>query len=170
MSDYFEYLASPGEYTNYQKWLCFALCLLLGLVLSFFLIFYCAFLLYFSYLLAGLAMLLSLLLFRSLSARTEVEFEYCVAEESLQIDRIFARRFRKPFDSLELKRITEIQAYDPAHGERVSGIVWAAPKAREDLFSVFYREEGQGEPCLLVLALDASALARLRSACPRARR
>ncbi len=170
MSAYFEYLASPGEYTNYQKWICMAACLLLGLTLAFVFIFLCSFLLYFSYFLAGFSMVFALLLFRSLSARTEVEFEYVVAEDVLQIDRIFARRFRKPFDSLELKRITGISSYRPELAEGAGGVVWAAPKAREDLVAVHYREDGIASPCLLVLAMEENALARFRSACPRIRR
>lgn len=165
---YFEYLAQPGEFVNYKKWIFLIVCLAIGLIGAFLLVIFGASFFPFSFFLAGGVMVAMLFVYRSLAARTEVEFEYCVADGTLGIDRVFARRFRRHYFELETKSVVRISPYAQSEAEALP-VVYAAPQARDDLYTLFYRDE-EGTECALILALDSNALTQLRAACPRARR
>ena len=165
---YFEYLAQPGKFVNYKKWIILILCLVSGLIGAFLLVLFGASFFPFSFFLAGGVMVAMLFIYRALAARTEVEFEYCVADGTLGIDRVFDRRFRRHFFEVETKSVVRISPYTQGEAEAFP-TVYAAPKARDDLYALFYRDE-EGTECALILALDSNALTHLRSACPRARR
>ncbi len=76
-----------------------------------------------------------------------IEYEYCVINGDIDIDRIVARRKRERVVSVSLKKLDSVGRYDPQQwqGRQVDRLVFAAPSEEEEgLYCFSYRSKKRG--------------------------
>ena len=76
-----------------------------------------------------------------------IEYEYCVINGDIDIDRIVARRKRERVVSVALQKLDSVGRYDPKkwEGRQVDRFVFAAPSEKEDgLYCFSYRSKKRG--------------------------
>lgn len=82
-----------------------------------------------------------------LLSEMNIEYEYCITNGDIDIDRIVARRKRKRVVSVSLKKLDSVGRYDPNKwkGRQVDRTVFAASSERaEDLYCFSYRSKKNG--------------------------
>ncbi len=168
-SVYFEYLP-PSHNTHTKGILLLCACVLGGSLGALAFVLLCTFLFPLNYLFAFLVLLLAFTVYWMAVPYTDVEVEYCVAQDELRIDKILAKRTRKDYlriDTVNIQRIVPLaQASLPKEGVKD-----CTGGNETDLFAVFYRENEQAsEDSVLLLHLPSHIEKQLYLACPRAQR
>lgn len=99
-----------------------------------------------------------------------IEYEYCITNGDIDIDRIVARRKRERVVSVSLKKLESAGRYEPEkwRGRQVDRMVFAAPSEKEEgLYCFSYRSKKRGytlvvfQPNERVLDAFVKALPRL---------
>lgn len=76
-----------------------------------------------------------------------IEYEYCITNGDIDVDRIVARRKRERVVSVALKKVESAGRYEPEkwQGRQVDRLVFAAPSEKEeDLYYFSYRSKKRG--------------------------
>ena len=76
-----------------------------------------------------------------------IEYEYCITNGDIDIDRIVARRKRERVVSVALKKVESAGQYKPEkwQGRQVDRLVFAAPSEKEEgLYCFSYRSKKRG--------------------------
>lgn len=97
------------------------------------------------------------------------EYEYCITNGDIDIDRIIARRKRERVVSVSLHKLETVGRYDPAkwQGRQVDRVVMAAPSEREEgLYCFSYRSKKRGHT-LVVFQPNERVLEAFRAGLPR---
>ncbi len=81
-----------------------------------------------------------------------IEYEYCITNGDIDIDRIVARRKRERVVSVALGKLESAGRYDPQkwQGRQVDRLVMAAPSEKEDgLYCFSYRSKKRGHTLVI---------------------
>ncbi len=100
---------------------------------------------------------------------TSTEVEYCVAGGELQIDRVYAKRFRKTYLTVETSCVNRIVPKESANVE-TPDVTDCTGGNSQDIFAVFFREKDAKEDRVLLLHLPSDIEKQLYLACHRASR
>lgn len=76
-----------------------------------------------------------------------IEYEYCITNGDIDVDRIVARRKRERVVSVALKKVESAGRYEPEkwQGRQVDRLVFAAPSEKEEgLYYFSYRSKKRG--------------------------
>lgn len=76
-----------------------------------------------------------------------IEYEYCITNGDIDIDRIIARRKRERVVSVSINKLESAGRYDPKkwQGRQVDRVVFAAPSEKEEgLYCFSYRSKKRG--------------------------
>ena len=76
-----------------------------------------------------------------------IEYEYCITNGDIDVDRIVARRKRERVVSVALKKVESAGRYEPEkwQGRQVDRLVFAAPSEKEEgLYCFSYRSKKRG--------------------------
>ncbi len=97
------------------------------------------------------------------------EYEYCITNGDIDIDRIIARRKRERVVSVALHKVETAGRYDPLQwqGRQVDRVVLAAPSEKEDgLYCFSYRSKKRGHT-LVVFQPNERVTEAFRAGLPR---
>jgi hypothetical protein len=170
-SIYFEHLP-PCVHKKWKGILLLCACLIGGLLGSGALILFCTFLAPLHYLFAVLVMFLAAILYWLFLPYTDVEVEYCMAQDEFRIDKIYAQRFRRnvlTIETVDIFRILPL-GQEPLPSE---GVTDYSGGFGEDVYAVYYHEKeldcAQSRRVML-LHLSKERAQQFYLACPRATR
>ncbi len=168
-SIYFEHLP-PCVRKRWKGILLLCACLIGGLLGAAALLFFCTFLAPLHYLFAVLIMFLAAILYWLFFPYTDIEVEYCMAQDEFRVDKIYAQRFRRnvlSVSSVNISRILPLaQVTLPSEGvSDYSGGL------SDDIYAVYYREnDRESEDHIMLLHLPSERAQQFYLACPRAQR
>ncbi len=166
-SVYFEYLP-PSHNSPAKNILLLFACALGGTLGALALVLFCTFLFPLNYLFAGLVLLLAFILYWFLFPYTDIEMEYCMAQDEFRVDKILAKRTRKAYLRIDAVNIQKVLPLSSAVLPK-EGVKDCTGGNQNDVFAVFYRENDQAqEDSVLLLHLPKDIEKQLFLACPQA--
>ncbi len=98
-----------------------------------------------------------------------VEYEYSITNNDIDIDRIVARRKRERVVSVSLQKVETVGVYNPAQwqGRSVDRVVLAAPSEQEEgLYSFSYHSKKRGHT-LVIFQPNERIMAAFKQGLPR---